>query len=67
MPFESIDAPGADRLFHRSALSRRALLGGLLTGAALGAAPGGGVAAMRSAVYDVKRPALRLRLGANEN
>jgi len=67
MALEPID-PALDRSRqHPSPVSRRTVLGGLLTGAALGAVPGVAGAAARSVHGDVKRSGLPLRLGANEN
>lgn len=66
---ERIDPADADRSRapHPTPVSRRALLGGLLTGAALGSVPGVAGAASPRLDGAVTRPSLPLRLGANEN
>lgn len=65
MALERIDPIHADR--PHPPVSRRALLGGLLTGAALGTVPGVAGGAMRVLEGDARRSGLPLRLGANEN
>ena len=68
MALERIDPIHADGPHTPLApVSRRALLGGLLTGAALGTVPGVAGGAMRVVEGEVRRSGAPLRLGANEN
>jgi histidinol-phosphate aminotransferase len=51
----------------RGQLSRRHLLGGLLSAAAAGVAPSASAAPLPRSIADVRRPTTALRLGSNEN